>query len=679
MSFHLATGISLLPGVGEQRAGRLRKLGIETVGDLLFTFPRRYLDLRNVRNIAQLSPGETATIRVRVLARELKRVRPRLSYLKVAVGDDTGFLFLVFFNQPYLERTFVPGEQFLVTGRIEVFRREVQMGNPHWEPAKSRRQDLLLPIYPLTSGLSQGWMRRLVRTVLTDLAEYPPEILPFCRRQEMRLPNMRFALRGIHFPRSDMELEKARNYLIFDEFLKLQLRVLDRKRTESVRVAGEMGGEVLSGDSIGEFEKQLPFSLTKGQKKVMEEILSDLRQGVSMNRLVQGEVGSGKTVVGIFALWLVGRLGGQAALLAPTEILAEQHFLNWQEFLAGQDMPAGLLLAQIPQREKESLTASVASGHTRVVIGTHALLSQKVAFRDLRMVVVDEQHKFGVEQRELIRSKGNRPHYLIMSATPIPRSIALTFYGSLDLSSIGELPVRERRVVTYLFAGSEKEKILRFLSLQSESGRQGFIVTPSISASEDIESAEREYELIRARLPEVPCGLVHGRLAFREKQDVMRRFRNREILVLVATSVIESGIDVPEASWVVIEQAERFGLAQLHQLRGRVGRSGELGYCFLTCHSDDETVLRRLETFVQTESGMEIAEEDLRLRGPGDLLGTRQHGIPALRIGNIVSDLRILDTARKEVERIFREDPGLRRPEHGTIRAWVEKARKHVS
>ena len=648
------TALSIIPSVGNKRKNYFKKLDIEKIQDLLLFFPRRYHDLRNFKKISQLVPGEIVSVTGKVLVREEKKIRKRLSYLKIAVSDGTGVLYLVFFNQAYLMDTFVPDAEFFLNGKAEVFRGKWEMINPVYEEKREKRRDLLLPVYPLTKGINQMYMRRLVKFILQNMEEYPAESLSFKRRQELHLPNIRYALSNIHFPRSDIDLEKARNYLIFDEFLRLQLTLLSKKKkNQNVRIDGE--NICLEEGLIKKFETLLPFKLTSGQKKIMEEVLSDISKGKIIQRLVQGEVGSGKTVIAIFVLWLFAVKGYQCVFLNPTEILAEQHFLNWQEFFLKQNISVSLLIGQLPKKEKDAITERMKEGEETVIIGTHALLSEKIIFKNLKVVVVDEQHKFGVKQREILKQKGDKPHYLIMSATPIPRSIALTFYGSLDFSIVGELPKGERRVATYLFPKEEKEKIYRFLKQQVLLKKQGFIVTPSIKGNENIESAIEEYELIKKKLPALPVGLLHGKIPHEESEKIMGKFRKGEILLLVATTVIESGIDVPAASYIIIEQAERFGLAQLHQLRGRVGRSGETGYCFLIYRSGEENALERLETFLEAESAMEIAEIDLKLRGQGDLLGTRQHGIPAFRIGNIITDMKLLNMAREEAEIILKE------------------------
>ncbi|HOJ38917.1 MAG TPA: ATP-dependent DNA helicase RecG [bacterium] len=671
MSFGLKTPLHCLPSVGEKRRHYLDRLGLVTVEDLLFFFPRRYHDLRNFKKISQLIPGETASVKGKVLVREEKKIHPRFGYLKVAVHDGSGVLFLTFFNQVYLKNVFLPEKEFFINGKVEFYRGEMQMVNPVYEEVRGTRHDWLLPVYPLTRGLTMTYLRRLVKLVLRNLQDYPGELLSLKKRQELNLANIRFALANIHFPRSDIELEKARDYLIFHEFFRLQLGLVFKKKTEQSRTRQTSEAAGVDAGVIEEFERLLPFTLTGGQKQVMAEVLQDLVGGKLVQRLVQGEVGCGKTTVAMFVLWLFARSGGQGVFLSPTEILAEQHFLNWQEFFLKQGIPVTLLVGELPGREKKNILEGLRDGRIKIAIGTHALLAEEVNFRALKVAVVDEQHKFGVKQREKLREKGEEVHYLVLSATPIPRSIALTFYGTMDFSILGGLPKGERRVSTYLVPAQEKEAVYQFIGEQLHQCCQGYLVTPAISGNEDIQSAVREFHYLSQRLPAERIGLIHGRLDRLEQENLLERFRRKELYLLVSTSVVESGLDVPEASFIIIDQAERFGLAQLHQLRGRVGRSGQTGYCFLVVYSQEKEVIERLENFLQVETGLEVAEMDLKIRGPGDVLGTRQHGILPLRIGNIVSDLKMLDLARQEAERIFREDPELKQPQHSAIRDYL--------
>ena len=672
MNITLKTTLSAIPSIGEKRYKYFKKLNIRNVEDLLFYFPRKYIDLRGVKKICDLKEGEIATVKATVIAREEKKIWGKTPYLKVAVSDNSGILYLIFFNQTYLKDVFKQGEKFFIYGKVETFNNQLQMVSPFYEKEEKGKMDFILPVYPLTEGLTHRFLRKVIKFVLNNLSEYPAEFLPIKERQKLGFSNIKHALKNIHFPYSEINLQKARNYLIFREFFILQLNLLWKKSKEQISQKKEDTHKVkINKNIIDIFQSKLPFKLTEGQKKVLEEIVEDIRNEKLIRRLIHGEVGSGKTVIAIFSLWIFARLGYQAILLAPTEILAEQHYLNWQEFFLKQDIEISLLVGQLPEKEKEEIRDKIKNGEIKVVIGTHALLSEGVEFKNLKMVVVDEQHKFGVQQREVLKQKGQGVHHIVMSATPIPRSVALTIYGNMDFSTLGELPKGKRNVITYLFHKEEKSRIYSFIKYQVGKGEKGFIVTPSIKGNEDIKSAEEEYERIKEVLPEVKTGIIYGKMKQEEKEKVMDMFRKGEIKLLVATTVVESGIDVPEASFIVVEQAERFGLSQLHQLRGRVGRSGKTGYCFLVVYTEKKEILERIESFIQAESGFEIAEIDLKLRGPGDLLGTRQHGIPPLKIGDIMKDMELLKLARKKVEEILENDPELGKEKNKNLKELI--------
>ena len=672
MNITLKTTLSAIPSIGEKRYKYFKKLNIRNVEDLLFYFPRKYIDLRGVKKICDLKEGEIATVKATVIAREEKKIWGKTPYLKVAVSDNSGILYLIFFNQTYLKDVFKQGEKFFIYGKVEIFNNQLQMVSPFYEKEEKGKMDFILPVYPLTEGLTHRFLRKVIKFVLNNLSEYPAEFLPIKERQKLGFSNIKHALKNIHFPYSEINLQKARNYLIFREFFILQLNLLWKKSKEQISQKKEDTHKVkINKNIIDIFQSKLPFKLTEGQKKVLEEIVEDIRNEKLIRRLIHGEVGSGKTVIAIFSLWIFARLGYQSILLAPTEILAEQHYLNWQEFFLKQDIEVSLLVGQLPEKEKEEIRDKIKNGEIKVVIGTHALLSEGVEFKNLKMVVVDEQHKFGVQQREVLKQKGQGVHHIVMSATPIPRSVALTIYGNMDFSTLGELPKGKRNVITYLFHKEEKSRIYSFIKYQVGKGEKGFIVTPSIKGNEDIKSAEEEYERIKEVLPEVKTGIIYGKMKQEEKEKVMDMFRKGEIKLLVATTVVESGIDVPEASFIVVEQAERFGLSQLHQLRGRVGRSGKTGYCFLVVYTEKREILERIESFIQAESGFEIAEIDLKLRGPGDLLGTRQHGIPPLKIGDIMKDMELLKLARKKVEEILENDPELGKEKNKNLKELI--------
>lgn len=655
MKITLNTPLNQIKGIGREREKILKKLGIEKVEDILFYFPRKYLNLKKITKICDLKEDQIYTIKASILTKEERKTYGRVNYLKVAVTDGTGILYVIFFNQTYLKNLFQIGENFIFYGKVEYFNKEFEMINPFYEQYNGKKIDWILPIYPLTKGITQRYIRKIVKAVLKNLSEFPKEILPVERRLALGISNIKHALLNIHFPLSEINLEKARNYLIFREFFILQLNLLWKKNIE------QKTEEKIDIDLklIEEFEKYLPFKLTKNQKEIMEEIVEDIKKGKLIRRLIYGEVGSGKTTIAIFALWLFAKIGCQGVFLCPTEILAQQHFINWNLFFLNQNIPVFLLTGSLNEKEKNKLREEIEKGNASVIIGTHAILSEKVNFKNLKIVIVDEQHKFGVKQQENLKEKSKNLHYISMSATPIPRTVALTLYGNMDFSVLGEIPKGKRQVITYLFSSKDKEKIYSFIKYQISQGKIGFVVTPAIKGNENIESAEEKFKEISKKLPETEIGLLHGKIEKEKQEEILKKFRNKEIKLLVTTTIIESGIDIPSASFIIIEQAERFGLAQLHQLRGRVGRGGEIGYCFLVVYNEDEEINKKLSDFVEKETGFDIAELDFNLRGPGDILGTRQHGILPLKIGDIKRDMEILKIARNEVERILKIDPNL--------------------
>jgi len=656
---NLKTPINQIKGIGRQKYNCFKKIGIEKVEDLLFYFPRKYINLKQIKKISNLKEGEKVTVKGNVIAREEKKGYGKINYLKVAVSDGTGILYIIFFNQVYLKKIFQIGKTFIFYGKIEFFNKEFEMINPFYEEYEEKKIDWILPVYPLTKGLSQKIMRKILKFVLKNLTEYPEEILPINRRLALNISNIKHALLNIHFPVSEINLEKARNYLIFREFFIFQLNLLWKKNMER-KIDDKI--YIIDEKVIEEFEKLLPFKLTENQKEVMEEIIKDLKNGKLIRRLIHGEVGSGKTIIAIFTLWIFGKMGYQGVFLCPTEILAQQHYINWNEFLLSDGINVSLLTGKT--EEKSKIINEIENGKINVIIGTHAILNEKINFKNLKIVIVDEQHKFGVNQQELLKEKSKNVHYISMSATPIPRTLALTIFGNMDFSTLGEIPKGQRQVITYMFSNENKDKVYSFIKFLISQNKIGFIITPAIKGNENVESAEEKYKELKEKFPDIKIGLLHGRMEKEKQEEVLKKMKDREINLLISTTVIETGIDIPDVSFIVIEQAERFGLAQLHQLRGRVGRSGEVGYCFLIVYNEDEEVNERLNNFIEKESGFDISELDYNLRGPGDLLGTRQHGILPLKIGDIHKDIELLELAKKEVERIFKIDPELKKMDY---------------
>ncbi len=664
------TPVNFIPGVGPQRAASLSKMGINTVKDLLFHFPKRYLDRRKIKKISEVIPGETVSLKGEVIAAEEKRPR-NISLVKIAVSDGTGVVYLIFFNQSYILDILKPEMKLFIYGRVEQYRDNLQINNPLFEIIeKEKKLDYILPVYSVVSGITQGFIRKCIRYALKNLSKFPPDILPVEDRIRLNLSNMKHALTNIHFPRNEINLEKARRYLIFDEFFKLQLGLIYRKTVRST-ITSDLPELEFGSSLVHNFEKMLPFNLTKDQKNAIEDILSDIRSGKVINRLLQGEVGSGKTVVAIFLLWAFARKSYQGVLMAPTEILAEQHYLNWHPLFLSCGIESALLIGGLPESMKKEIRERTEANKIKILFGTQALLNEKIIYPGLRVVVVDEQHKFGVEQRNLLQKRTEKIHYLAMSATPIPRSIALTIYGNIDLSTMGQLPRGRRNIVSYLFRNEEISTVYSFVQKQVKEGKQGYFVAPSIESNQH-SSVLHHFENIKDIIGSDCTGLLHGKLPAEEKNSVIEKFRKKHIMVVVSTTVIEVGIDVPEANFIVIDEAERFGLSQLHQMRGRVGRSGQLGYCILIYHSDDPEIISRLESFLEIEDGLKLSEIDLSIRGPGDLLGVRQHGVLPLKIGNIITDIKILDESRREAERILNNHLD-RNAKYERIKQYIEK------
>ena len=513
----LETPISVISGIGPKRLASFEKMNLKTIGDILFHFPRKYLDRHQIKKISECMPGETVSLRGEILASDEKRIR-RLLITKFAFSDGTGIVYLTFFNQRYTMKNLPSGSKVFVYGKIKEFDGKLNIQNPLYEIINAgRKVDYVLPVYPLVSGITQNYLRKCMHYALANLQEFPGDVLPLANRMEMGLSNMKFALANIHFPASQINLEKARKHLIFDEFFKLQLNLVYQKKMlhekhTNISITGE-----ISFSLIEEFEKKLPFSLTREQKKVLREIIGDFREGKILNRLLQGEVGSGKTVIAVFLLEFWAKRGFQAVFLAPTEILAEQHFLNWQSFFLRQGIETELLVGSLPQALKKQTAKKIGEGQISVLFGTHALLNDNISYPGLKMLVIDEQHKFGVDQRDTLSDTMKKIHCLAMSATPIPRSMALTLYGTVDISSIGQLPQGPRNVTTFLFRETEIEKVYSFIRERIADGKQGYFVAPSIEEDSGYSSVKAHYSSLKEFLKGYSVGILHGRLSARRK------------------------------------------------------------------------------------------------------------------------------------------------------------------
>ena len=638
-------------GVGEKRAALLRKLGIETIEDLLTFFPRRLEDRSQRKAIRELVDGDSVTVVGEVRAKSRMRVRPHLELIKVAVDDGTGILFAIWFNQPWLWEEIRQGEKYSFFGKVQRRFGELQMENPVWEPAGADfHTGRWVPIYPSTEGLTQASLRWLIRRNLRRYARVIPEVIPEEVRRRLGLPSRREAVKRIHFPEGPADFEQARKALAFEELFLLQLGLALQRKDERAGRALVPDPELLERFLAG-----LPFSLTPSQKRVLAAIEEDLRAPQPMLRLLQGDVGSGKTVVAAGACVMAISAGAQAAVMAPTEILAEQHYLVLQELLKDLPIRVALLVGGITPKERTRLLSDIAAGEVDLVVGTHALIQEDVAFKDLGLAVVDEQHRFGVVQRAALERKGEGTNILVMSATPIPRTVVLTLYGEFAVSVLEEMPVPREKVRTVWVSESRRDEVYREVEGLLARGEKGYVIFPLVEESEelDLRAATEAYEELARRFPDVGVGLLHGRMSPEEKRAVMTAFRKGEVRLLVATTVVEVGLDVPDASFLVIEHADRFGLAQLHQLRGRIGRGGQPAVCYAIADPKTDEARRRLAAFRDLTDGFKIAEADLKIRGPGDLLGTAQHGfVSRLKAANLVRDVALLERARAEARRL---------------------------
>ncbi|MFC2002511.1 ATP-dependent DNA helicase RecG [Chloroflexota bacterium] len=677
--------ITIIRGISSTLATKFNKLGVKTVRDLLYFFPHRHLDYSQRKHISQLTEGEEQTIIANVWQAYETRLGGRKS-TEAIVGDETGNVRVVWFNNPYLAKKLSANMRVVISGRVSLFSGRPVFESPEWELLEDKElihTGRLVPLYSLTQGLRPRQVRKLIKEVVDQWAWQVEDFLPAELKERRSLLDLPQAISQAHYPEDEAIKDKARVRLAFDELFLLQLGVLSQKRDWQTNQPSNPFSVRTS--VLDTFVRSLPFELTEAQQRVLKEILADLKKSQPMCRLLQGEVGSGKTAVATAALLVAAANGYQGALMAPTEILAEQHFTVICQFLSQvayqevkeaylhsysglrpQPLTIALLVGDVSQSKKQELQQRILDGDIDLAIGTHALIQKGVEFRRLGLVVVDEQHRFGVAQRSALRQKGASPHVLVMTATPIPRTLALTLYGDLDLSVIDQLPPGRQAIKTKWLTPQQRESAYAFLSRQAASGRQAFIICPLVEESEAIQAraATAEYERLSQEVfPELRLGLLHGRMPAAEKDKIMRRFRSGELDIMVSTPVVEVGIDVPNATVMLVESADRFGLSQLHQFRGRVGRGQEQSYCMLLSENPSLVARQRLDIIESVQDGFALAEEDLKLRGPGEFFGTRQSGLPDLRMAQL-SDVPLLELARSEAIRLFEKDPGLEKTEH---------------
>ena len=692
MALRLADRLDTLPGIGPARARGLEKLGLVTVEDLLRCYPRSYEDRRKFSTVAAAPVDIPVCLELLVAEPpRLSRIRKGLELVKARLVDDTGSLTATFFNQTYMKDALRPGETYIVYGRVEGPPGRRQMTNPVCERSdRVRFTGCILPVYALTHGISNNLLAGLARRCVDECAGQLEEVLPGPLRREHALAAAEFACRNIHFPRDEEALELARRRLIFEElfYLTCGMALLRTRRDEAA-------GVPFAIPPVEEFLALLPFPLTGAQRRVMDEIAADVSAGPPMNRLVQGDVGSGKTMVAAYGAWLAAKNGRQCALMAPTELLAEQHFRSLAPLLEQAGLRVGLLTGAVKGKARKELLAALAAGELDLLIGTHALLSEGVDYAELGLVITDEQHRFGVAQRAALSAKARRPpHVLVLSATPIPRTLSLVIYGDLDVSVIDELPPGRTPVQTFVVGEDKRQRMYGFVRKLVGEGRQAYIVCPAVEEvenqkteredfwnittpyqqGEELKAATTYAEYLQTQVfPDLRVGLVHGKMKPREKDAVMTAFAGGELDVLVSTTVIEVGVDVPNAALMVVENADRFGLSQLHQLRGRVGRGKHQSYCVLVTSTRNPDSRARLKVLTKTTDGFQIAEEDLKLRGPGDFFGQRQHGLPQLRIADLAGDMRVLKEAQLAAQALLERDPGLKRPEHAPLLKQIHR------
>lgn len=665
--------VKYIKGVGPNRVKLLNKLNIFTLKDLITYYPRTYENRGITKNIIECIDGEETLI-CGVACGRISEVRLKGKTMqKLIIRDETGTATITWFNQSYLKNMFEVGKEYKFYGKITNMFGKISMTSPVFDKqGESKNTGKIIPIYPLTYNLSQNTIRKIIQNGLEEVEGNLKEVLPNYILKEFNLQEINKATLNIHFPKEFKDFENAKNRFVFEELLSVQLALLELKNGYQKEETGiQFSKEAKMSDIIN----KLPFRLTNAQRRVLEEIDNDMESSKSMNRLLQGDVGSGKTVISMCAAYKAVKCGYQAAIMAPTAILATQHLENFKKIFDGLGIKCELLISAMTKKRKAELLERLENGDIDILIGTHALLQENVIFKKLGLVVTDEQHRFGVKQRTTIVEKGQNPDVLVMTATPIPRTLALILYGDLDISIIDELPPNRKKIDTFAVPKTMEERVNNFIKKQIDEGRQAYIVCPLVEENEesDLKSVEKLYEKSKTEtFPEYKVEYIHGKMKAKDKDIIMEKFKNKEIDILISTTVIEVGVDVPNSNIMVIEDAQRFGLAQLHQLRGRVGRGEYKSYCILKYEGKSETIRKRMKVMCDTNDGFIISEKDLELRGAGDFFGTMQHGIPEFKIANLFEDVQTLKIVQNLATKIILDDPKLEKEENKLLRGLIK-------
>ena len=667
--------VKYIKGVGPNRAVLLNKLGIFTLGDLITYYPRDYDDRSKPKKICDVSNGEEVLVQGIVQSKLVEsRIRKGLTLYRTKIADDTGFMEIVWYNQSYLKNQIKQGQVYNFFGKVSLKYNKKEMNSPVFDiDTKTKNTGKIVPLYPLTYSLSQNVLRGIIENGIKEIEGQLPETLPEYILKNYSLYDINTAIKQIHFPDNFEKYELARKRLAFEELLIMQLALLTLKKSYTHQEKGIVFDKNIK---MADLIDNLPFKLTKAQLRVLEEIDNDMESEKPMNRLLQGDVGSGKTIVSIISAYKAVKSGYQVAIMAPTAILASQHLESFTQILGAYGIKCELLISNITKKRKEEMLERLKNGEIDVIIGTHALLEENVVFKNLGLVVTDEQHRFGVKQRGTIVAKGNNPDTLVMTATPIPRTLALILYADLDISIIDELPPNRQKIDTFAVTKRLEERVNNFVKKQIDEGRQAYIVCPLVEENEEI-NAQSVLELAERYKNEVfvdyKVEYLHGKMKPKEKDEIMEKFKKGEIDILISTTVIEVGVNVPNASIMIVENAERFGLAQLHQLRGRVGRGEYKSYCILKYQGNSDIIRQRMSIMQETNDGFKISEKDLELRGSGEFFGTKQHGLPEFKIANIFQDMPMLKNIQSIASNILQEDPELEQEKNKRLKHEVEK------